>query len=280
MFSSVDLFYLDKPSLLGILAILLDVGIVAFIMYWFFLFLRGTRASRMLMGLLLVLAIAGVISHLLDLFTIQFLLANFLNYFFIFLIIIFHVEIRRLLTHVGSELPLFSGEDNGLEALDELLESLERMSAMRTGAIIVLERSAIMDETVLSGGEVIDAQISKELIWAIFHVHKENPLHDGAIVIRKNRVYKAGVILPLSDNKQLDSRYGTRHRAALGLTENTDALTIVISEERGTISLCDKGLIVPMENTMRLRNEILRLMRKQGLSPARWWRKNRNQARG
>jgi len=280
MFSSVDLFYLDKPSLFGFVSILLDVGLVAFLVYEFFLFLRGTRASLMLMGLLLAMGAIWGLSTSLDLFTIQFLLANFLNYFFLFLIIIFHVEIRRLLTHVGSGISLVSAGDNGFETLDELLESLERMSAMRTGAIIVLERSAIMDDTVFSGGEVIDAQISKELIWAVFHVHKENPLHDGAMVIRKNRIYKAGVILPMSDNKQLDSRYGTRHRAALGLTENTDALTIVISEERGTISLCDKGLIVPMENTMRLRNELLRLMRNQGLTPARWWRKQRKGAKG
>jgi len=280
MFPTVDLFYLDKPSLIGFIAILLDVGLVAFIMYRFFLFLRGTRASLMLMGLLLVIAVAWFFSQALDLFTIQWLLSNFLNYFFLFLIIIFQVEIRRLLTHVGSEMSLFSGGDNGFEALDELLESLERMAAMRTGAIIVLERSAIMDDTVFSGGEVIDAQLSKELIWALFHVGSENPLHDGAIVIRKNRVYKAGVILPMSDNKQLDSRYGTRHRAALGLTENTDALTIVVSEERGTISLCDRGLIVPMENTMRLRNELLRLMRKQNLTPARWWRKSKTSVKG
>jgi diadenylate cyclase len=232
------------------------------------------------MALVIVIGIAWGVSKLLDLFTIQWLLSNFLSYFFLFLIIIFQVEIRRLLTHVGSEISLFSGGDNGFEALDELLESLERMAAMRTGAIIVLERSAIMDDTVFSGGEVIDAQLSKELIWALFHVGSENPLHDGAIVIRKNRVYKAGVILPMSDNKQLDSRYGTRHRAALGLTENTDALTIVVSEERGTISLCDRGLIVPMENTMRLRNELLRLMRKQNLTPARWWRKSKTSVKG
>ncbi len=232
------------------------------------------------MGLLLVIALAWVFSQSMDLFTIQWLLSSFLNYFFLFLIIIFQVEIRRLLTHVGSEVSLLSGGEHGFEALDELLESLERMAAMRTGAIIVLERSAIMDDTVFSGGEVIDAQLSKELIWSLFHVGSENPLHDGAIVIRNNRVYKAGVILPMSDNKQLDSRYGTRHRAALGLTENTDAITIVVSEERGTISLCDKGLIVPMENTMRLRNELLRLMRKQNLTPARWWRKSRPGVKG
>ncbi|PKN59776.1 MAG: TIGR00159 family protein [Deltaproteobacteria bacterium HGW-Deltaproteobacteria-11] len=280
MFPSVDLFYLDKPSLIGSIKILIDVGLVAFIVYRFFLFLRGTRASLMLMGLLLVLAAAWGVSYYMDLFTIQFLLSNFLNYFFLFLIIIFQVEIRRLLTHVGSEMSIFSGGDSGFEALDELLESLERMAAMRTGAIIVLERSAIMDDTVFSGGEVIDALVSKELIWSLFHEGSENPLHDGAIVIRKNRVYKAGVILPMSDNKQLDSRYGTRHRAALGLTENTDALTIVVSEERGTISLCDKGLIVPMENTMRLRNELLRLMRRQNLTPARWWRKSKTSGKG
>ncbi len=273
MFPSVDLFYLDKPSFIGILAILLDLALVSFIIYRFLLFLRGTRASLMLVGLLLVLTFSWFFSNYLDLFTIQWLLSNFLSYFFIFLIIIFQVEIRRLLTHVGSEMSLFAGAEGSLEVLDELMEALERMAQMRTGAIIVVERSAIMDDTVFSGGEIMDARLSKELLWALFNVGSENPMHDGAVVIRKNRIYKAGVILPMSDNKQLDSRYGTRHRAALGITENTDAITIVVSEERGTISLCDKGLIVPMENTMRLRNELLRLIRNQNLTPARWWRK-------
>ncbi len=274
MFSSIDLFYLDKPSVVGFVSILLDIGLVAFIVYRFFLFLRGTRASLMLMGLIVGLGFAWVLSHYLDLFTIQWLLSNFLNYFFLFLIIIFQAEIRRLLTHVGSEVTLFSGGEKGVDAMDELLQAVGRMAETHTGAIIVLERSAIMDENVLAGGKILDAQITKELLWAIFHVDRNNPLHDGAVVIRNNRVYKAGVILPLSDNKQLDSHYGTRHKAALGLTENTDAISIVVSEERGAISLCERGLIIPMENTMRLHNELLRLMRGQALTPARWWKRN------
>lgn len=274
MFSSIDLFYLDTPSILGFLSIFLDIGLVAFIVYRFFLFLRGTRANLMLMGLIIGLGFAWVVSHYLDLFTIQWLLSNFLNYFFLFLIIIFQTEIRRLLTHVGSEVTLFSGGEKGVDSMDELLQAVSRMAESHTGAIIALERNAIMDENVLAGGKVLDAQITKELLWAIFHVDRNNPLHDGAVIIRKNRIFKAGVILPLSDNKHLDSHYGTRHKAALGLTENTDAISIVVSEERGAISLCERGLIIPMENTLRLHNELLRLMRGQNLTPARWWKRS------
>lgn len=273
MFSSIDLFYLDTPSFLGFLSIFLDIFLVAFIIYRFFLFLRGTRANLMLTGLMIVLGLAWMFSHYLDLFTIQWLLSNFLNYVFLFLIIIFQTEIRRLLTHMGSEVTLFSSNEKGVDAMDELLQAVARMAETHTGAIIVLERSAIMDDNILAGGKVLDAQITKELLWAIFHVDRNNPLHDGAVVIRKNRIFKAGVILPLSDNKQLDSYYGTRHKAALGLTENTDAISIVISEERGAISLCERGLLIPMENTMRLHNELLRLMRGQMLTPARWWKR-------
>ncbi|MBU1536532.1 DNA integrity scanning protein DisA nucleotide-binding domain protein, partial [Myxococcota bacterium] len=105
-------------------------------------------------------------------------------------------------------------------------------------------------------------------------------LHDGAIIIRENRIYKAGVLLPLSEDKKMEKKYGTRHRAALGISEHTDAIALVVSEERGTISICEGGKLVAMENLTRLRNELMRLLRRQSLTPSRWWRSKGNTRSG
>ncbi len=275
----IDIF-IEKPSTIGLLTVALDILLVTYIVYKFLVLVRGTRAFLMITGLLLLLGGSSIISHYLDLFTIQWLLANVINYFFLFIIIIFQHEIRRVLTRLGTGMTLFSGEQRDRAAVEEIIEAVDRMAQIHLGAIIVFEREARVADQILTGGEEIDGQISKELLWSIFNVTAENPLHDGAIIVRKNRLSKAGVLLPLSENKGMASRYGTRHRAALGITEHTDAIALVVSEERGTISICEGGKIVPMENLTRLRNELMRLLRNQSITPTRWWRSSGRRDKG
>jgi diadenylate cyclase len=269
-FFGTDLF-MDKPTLMGIGTVILDLLLVTFVVYRFIILVRGTRAFLMLIGLLIILGISSLISHYMDLFTIQWLLANVLSYFFLFIIIIFQHEIRRALTRVGSGMTFFAPAQKAREAFEEVIEAVDRMAQIRLGTIIVFEREGSVADQILTGGETIDGRISKELLWSIFNVTAENPLHDGAVIIKNNRVFKAGVLLPLSENKDIATNYGTRHRAALGITEKTDAIAIVVSEERGTISICEQGKLIPMENLSRLRNEFGRLLRNQALTPSKWW---------
>ncbi|MBN2722473.1 MAG: diadenylate cyclase CdaA [Deltaproteobacteria bacterium] len=271
----IDIFYAEKLTYLGLFTTILDLLLVTFILYKFLVLLRGTRAFIMLVGLLLLLFFSGIISRYLDVFTLQWLLANFFNYFFLFIIIIFQNEIRRALTRVGGGIsPFFNPAVKQREALEEIIEAVDRMAQIRLGAIIVIEREAELEDQLHTGGEVIDGKVCKEILWSIFNVTSENPLHDGAVIVRKNRLFKAGALLPLSENHEMGQKYGTRHRAALGITENTDAISVVVSEERGTISICEQGQIVEMENLSRLRNELNRLFKHQTLTPAKWWRED------
>jgi diadenylate cyclase len=268
MFESFELFYMEKPSLIGVLTIIIDILLVSYVIYKFLIIVRGTRAFLMVIGLMLLLGASTFFSHYLNLYTIQWLLASFFNYFFLFIVIIFQFEIRRVLTRVGGNMQ-FGGFINKkqMEAMDEIVEAVDRMSQIKLGGIIVFERTAKLGDELFAGGESVDCKISKEIIWSIFNVTPENPLHDGAITIRSGRIHKAGVLLPLSENKNLKTSMGTRHRAALGISENTDAISLVISEERGTISIAEHGNLTKMENISSLRNELMKLLRQQPLNP-------------
>lgn len=271
----IDIFYSDKNIYIGVITTLLDLLLVTFILYKFLQLVRGTRAFMMLIGLLLLVAIASIVSRYIDVFTLQWMLANFSKYFILFIIVIFQNEIRRALTRIGTGIsPFLNPASKQREALEEIIEAVDRMSQIRQGAIIVIEREAELEEPIHTGGEIIDGKVSKEILWAIFNVSSENPLHDGAVLVRKNRLFKAGALLPLSDNPDMGQKYGTRHRAAVGITENTDAIAVVVSEERGTISICEHGKLVEMENLSRLRNEVTRLFKKQALTPGGWWKED------
>ncbi|MDA3862331.1 MAG: diadenylate cyclase CdaA [Deltaproteobacteria bacterium] len=253
----------------------LDILLLTYIVYKFLVLVKGTRAFLMLIGLIIFISLSSLFSYYLNLFTIQWLLSNVFNYFFLFIIIIFQKEIRRVLIRIGKGLPLFTPIEKEKEIFEDIIKAIDDMAQIHIGALLVFVRQTKVDDQLLTMGQLIDAEISKDLLMTLFNESSNNPLHDGAVIFENSRISRASVLLPLSEQKDLPSKYGTRHRAALGISENSDAVAVVISEERGIISICEQGNIVEMENISRLRNELMRLMRKQSITPSTWWSKNK-----
>ncbi len=229
-------------SLLSLrLADILDIAIVAYIFYMLSTFVRETRAGTLIKGIILLLIFTWA-SNLLQLNTINYLLRNLMQFAFMAFIVIFQPELRRALEKVGRTnfSSLFSQEDNSSAEIiaSEIAAAAVAMSSRRIGALIVLERNTKIGDIVRTGCE-IDSSISSELLINIFIPN--TPLHDGAVIIRNNRIAAARCILPLTQNETLSREFGTRHRAALGLSEGSDAAIIVVSEETGKISFTLNG---------------------------------------
>jgi diadenylate cyclase len=216
----------------------LDIALVSLILYRVLLLIRGTKAAKMLIGLLLLL-VASVISRLLPLYTMDWLLQTFWAYIVIAVIVIFQPEIRRALAKMGeaSFLPAFTSAEE-LKSLEEIVRASISLANRKIGALIVIQRDTKLKDFV-ELGTPLDARVSKELLMSIFH--PSSPIHDGAVVIRGNRVIAAGCFLPIAPTTRISKALGTRHRAALGLTEETDAVVIVVSEETGQISMSVDG---------------------------------------
>ncbi len=215
-----------------------DIILVSLILYRVILLIRGTKAAKMLVGLI-VLLLASVLARLLPLYTLDWLLQSFWAYMVIALIIIFQPEIRRALAKMG-ETPFFttftSAEE--LKSLDEIVRASVSLANRKVGALIVIERETKLKDFV-ELGTPLDARVSRELLLSIFH--PTSPIHDGAVVIKGNRVMAAGCFLPIAPTTSVGRSLGTRHRAALGLTEETDAVVIIVSEETGMISISLNG---------------------------------------
>lgn len=216
----------------------IDILLVAFIIYEIILFIRGTRAVQMVAGLAIMI-IVYFVAHEMGLQTLHWLLGTFLSSIFILVIIIFQDDIRRALMQVGRT-PFLRVDAATLQVLEEVVRSAVSLSNKGIGGLIALEREAGLKD-YLESGVPIDARVSREMILSIFH--PTSPIHDGAIVIRSGRLSHAGCFLPLSTNPFLSKKLGTRHRAAIGLTEHTDAVVVVVSEETGTISVSIDGKI-------------------------------------
>jgi diadenylate cyclase len=214
----------------------LDILIVAYMIYEIALLIRGTRAMQMVVGLGIV-ALAFVGSQMLSLFTLNWILSNFLGSFIVILVVLFQADIRRALTGVGAR-SFFSSRASGASAAQELASAAAWLAARRIGGLIVLEQEVGLQEYV-STGRLIDGRVSPELLETIFM--RGSPLHDGAVIINGDRVLAAACMLPLSANPNVSLTLGTRHRAAIGLTEDNDAIVIVVSEEDGTISIARQG---------------------------------------
>jgi uncharacterized protein (TIGR00159 family) len=218
----------------------IDVLIVAFIIYRIFLLIQGTRARQLIVGLIVVLFMF-YLSRRLEFFTLTWLLNNFIASIVVVIVVIFQDDIRRLLLSLGRN-PLFRKITYVEETLlfDEIVGACTAMASKKTGALIVLEREIGLEE-FMEIGVRLDAQANRDLILSIFQ--PSSPLHDGAIIIREGRIRAAGCILPLAMKEGIGKDFGTRHRAAIGITEVTDALSIVVSEERGIISYAYRGNI-------------------------------------
>lgn len=220
---------------------ILDIAIVAYLFYKLSAFVRETRAGTLIKGILLLLIFTWA-SNFLQLNTINYLLRNLMQFAFMAFIVIFQPELRRALEKVGRAnfSSLFTQEENNSAEFiaGEIAAAAVAMSSRRIGALIVLERDTKIGDIVRTGCE-IDSNVSSELLINIFIPN--TPLHDGAVIIRENRIVAARCILPLTHNETLSREFGTRHRAALGLSESSDAAVIVVSEETGKISFTLNG---------------------------------------
>jgi len=212
---------------------LIDILIVAFVVYRLILLVKGTRAERMLWGLA-VIVLVYFVSQRMELFTLHWILSNFLSSIVIIVIVVFQRDIRRVLVQVGRTSFFSRGLGLKEELLEELTKAAFQMSKNKTGALIVLERDVGLGD-YLDVGIEIDAKVSSEMVLSIFN--PTSPVHDGAAIIRKGRISRVGCFLPLARDPEISKSLGTRHRAALGLTEDTDAVIIVVSEETGEVSL-------------------------------------------
>ena len=227
----------------------LEIAIIAFLIYEIMLWIKNTRAWTLLKGLVVILAFA-VIAWLLKLYTILWILQNTALIATTALLIIFQPELRKALEQLGSRnlitglLPFESSKpaDSAFteKTINELVRASMEMAKVKTGALMVIEREVPLTDIERTGIE-IDAVISSQLLINIFE--HNTPLHDGAVILRGNRVAAATCYLPLSDNTSISKDLGTRHRAAVGISEVTDSLTIVVSEETGRISLAENGQI-------------------------------------
>jgi diadenylate cyclase len=238
----------------------LDIGIITFLVYRSLQIVRGSRAMQMIIGLAVIL-VAYVSSRALGLLTLNWILDNFLSSIILVIIVIFQSDIRRALTQVGSA-PLFASAERVVQrsedVIDEVVQASMALTERHVGALIVLEREVGLNE-YMEIGTRLDARVSRELVESVFLPH--SPIHDGALVIQKGRVTAVRCLLPLSTNPNLRKTWGTRHRAALGVTEETDAAAIVVSEQEGTAALVVGGNVTENIDSTRLRSALRALLK-------------------
>jgi diadenylate cyclase len=230
----VDQMRLLHPGIRDVIEVLL----VAFLFYRVLLLIQGTRAVQILIGIV-VLVVVYVLAWFTKLTMITYLLSLVFTYGAFALLIIFQPELRSGLAHLGqNRVTRFFRQLEESEVADEIADAVERLARSGTGAIIAIERAMALGDYSQSGSEM-QAKVSADLLTTIFTPY--SPLHDGAVIVRGDMIIGAGCILPLSQSKVQDRSLGTRHRAAIGLTEETDALVIVVSEETATISIASDG---------------------------------------
>jgi len=218
----------------------IDILVVAVLIYGFLVLIKGTRAFQMVVGAA-ILAIAFYLARLGGLTTVNWLVATLLPYVVFALIVVFHVEIRQALARLGHHLAFLRlSQPAGSDSYDDIVLAVNLFSQNQTGALIVIEREIGL-RTFIESGVPLDARLSYDLLATIFR--PSAPLHDGAVIVQKDRVAAAACFLPLSMNPVLSTQLGTRHRAAIGITEETDALAVVVSEESGAIALAAGGNI-------------------------------------
>ena len=234
---------------------MLDIVVVAVIIYQLLVFIKGTRAVQMALGLALIV-VFFYFSRWIALETVSWMLTNVLPYFVFVIIVIFQHEIRRALVRFGQA-PLFGGFStiNRNEFYDEIVLAVRTLTTNQTGALIVIERDIGL-KTYIESGIALDATLSYDLLVSIFN--PSVPLHDGAVIIQNRRIAAGACFLPLTVKPRLSKELGTRHRAAIGVTEETDAVAIVVSEETGAISFAHDGemerYLDPDTLRQRLRN--------------------------
>lgn len=235
---------------------IVDILAVSVILYWTLLLIRGTRALQMVFGLV-VLAAAYVFARGAELTTLLWILENFLGSIVIVVVIVFQDEIRRALALVGTNPLTGSNPSEQQHLIEEVVKTATALSNKRIGALVVLERSTGL-KNYISKGTSVDSAVSRDLLMSIFMPF--SPIHDGAVIISGGRIAAAHCFLPLTLNPRLEKILGTRHRAALGLTEETDAAVVIVSEESGRVSVACEGKLYSRLDPDELRRILLRLV--------------------
>jgi diadenylate cyclase len=236
----------------------LDVVIVAYVIYRVLLVLRGTRAMQMGTGLGIIFGIY-ILAREANFLTLYNLLSTLLSSSILIIVVVFQNDIRRGLMRVGTR-PIFGiARQQESRLVEEVVAAATELARHRMGALICFEQEANLNEFVASPGTAIDASVQRDLLVSLFIPEGVNKLHDGAVIIRNLRIAVAGVIFPMPDLRSMDKAFGTRHRAAIGITEETDAVVVVVSEERGTISVCFSGNIIPNLDGASLKQVLLGL---------------------
>jgi diadenylate cyclase len=245
---------------------IVDILLVSFIIYRTILLIRGTRAAQMLIGIAVLIVIYFGAREL-ELLTLYWLLRTLLSSIFLIIIIVFQGDIRRALTQVGKT-PFYKTYDDALQnTIQVVVASARYLSRRRIGGLIVIERETGLRDYIESGHK-LDANLTTELLVSLFL--PSSPLHDGGVIIHDNRIQTAGCLLPLTKNPYINKRYGTRHRAAIGLSEETDAVIVVISEETQEISLVQHGSITTLSDETVLLNKLEEIFIPRESQPHLW----------
>lgn len=236
----------------------LDICVVAFIFYNGYKLVKETRAEQLLKGIALIILLIPI-SFILNWNMLNFILNKTLTIGVLSFVIIFQPEIRRALEHLGRSA---FDERHGVISVEEIvineiIKAVDNLQKTKTGALIAVEQSTGLSE-IASTGTMIDANLSSALLENIFVVN--TPLHDGATIIKGDRIYSSGCVLPLTNNNSINKKLGTRHRAGLGLSENSDAIVIIVSEETGVISLAVNGKLTSNYDKDKLKNIIIKLI--------------------
>lgn len=247
----------DYIPAIATLRTILDIILVFIIVYVVLRLLRGTRAVPTIVGIV-VLALLYWLAVVQDLRTLEFVLRSAVFYIGVMIIVLFQSEIRQALIYFGNRLrlPVFRNQRNkqGRTVFDEVVLAVTTLATSKTGALIVLERTVGL-RNLIEAGVTLDAQMSYDLLVTVFD--PTTPLHDGAVIIQNERIAAASVFLPLTKNPSISRELGTRHRAAIGVTEGTDAVSIVVSEETGLISFIENGVILRNLTSKELRKLLL-----------------------
>ena len=236
----------------------IDILLVAIVIYQFLMLVRGTRAAPMLVGVAAV-GLGFYIARVGQLTTLSWLVSTLVPYVIFALIVVFQAEIRHALANLGARLTFSRASDSESDAYDDIVLAANLFSQNQTGALIVIEREIGL-RTYIESGVPMDARLSYDLLATIFR--PSAPLHDGAVIVQKDRIAAAACFLPLSMNPVLSTQMGTRHRAGIGITEETDAIAVIVSEESGAISLAVAGNIERDLTVEQLRERLSALLRR------------------
>ncbi len=247
---------------------LVDIAAVSIILYWILLLIQGTRAIQMLFGLI-ILGGGYILAQEMNLETLKWILENFLGSIVIVIVVLFQDEIRRALALVGSNPLTGVNPREQKHTIEELVKSTFMLSGKRIGALVAVERSTGL-KNFIEKGSAIDGVLSQDLLLSIFMPF--SPIHDGAVIISRGKIAAAQCFFPLTMNQRLEKILGTRHRAALGLTEETDAVVIIVSEETGRVSAACEGKLYSRLEVEELRRILERLLAGESASSSnRWW---------